>query len=70
MRYSLIGLSTNALQVLSLSPQLLWIGLGHVVGAVGGAIVWLVLVSEKVRGVRLLQDKGYQWPEGVVVHTI
>jgi hypothetical protein len=52
---SLVGLGTDALQVLSLSAQLLWVGLGHIVGAVGGAIVGLVLVSQQVRGVRLLQ---------------
>jgi hypothetical protein len=60
-RHSLVGLSTDALQRLPLSAQLLWIGLGHVVGAVGGAIVWLVLVSEQVRGVRLLQGSISGW---------
>jgi hypothetical protein len=70
VRHSLIGLGTNALQVLSLSPQLLWIGLGHVVSTVGGAVVWLVRVSKQVRGVRLLQARDISSQKRVVVHAI
>jgi hypothetical protein len=50
----LVRLSTNALQVLSLTAKLLWVGLGRVVGATGGTIVGLVRVSEQVRAIRVV----------------
>jgi hypothetical protein len=49
--HSLRRLSTNALQGLALSTQLLWIWLRRVVRAVAGAVVWLVWVVEQVRRV-------------------
>jgi hypothetical protein len=50
----LVRLSTNALQVLSLTAKLLWVGLGRVVGATGSTIVGLVRVSEQVRAIRVV----------------
>lgn len=49
---------TDLLELLTLAANLLWIGLRGVLRAgVEGAILRLVVVSEELRGVRLLQGR-------------